>query len=308
MSIHGVIPPLVTPLDESGEVDELSLRRLVDFQLMAGVHGLFALGSSGEVSFLDDKQRDLVARIVVEQVDSRVPVLAGAIETSARRVIDRIEALAKMGVSYAVVTAPFYAVTCETDVANHFRYIAKHSAVPVVAYDIPVCVHTKLSPQMLVDLGIEKAIVAVKDSSGDQGMMRKLIRLNRQAGQPLRLFTGTEVVVDANLLMGMDGVVPGLGNVDPAGYVRLYELAKAGNWQAAKTEQDRLEAIFEIIYAQLDYPGPAGAIGAFKQALVQQGIIRTCQTSIPLRRISKEAEKNIKKIMNLYGAKVLGRC
>lgn len=294
---HGVIPPLVTPFDADRQVDVDSLRRLVDHLLAAGVAAVFTLGSSGEVSFLSDAQRRRVVQTVVDQVNGRVPVLAGAIDTSSARVVDQARLVADAGADFAVVTAPFYAKTQEADVEAHYRAVATRSPVPIVAYDIPVAVTTKLSPDLLMRLGSDGAIVAVKDSSAVQSQLRSLVMKNRAAGRPLSIFTGTEVVADADYQVGVDGMVPGLGNVDPAGYVRLDRLLREGNWDEARSLQDDLVNLFTIIDTDPSLVGPAQAIGAFKEALRLRGVISTSATSTPLTLLSNPAKEQIARIV-----------
>jgi len=298
----GVIPPLVTPLTVDRDVDVEALERLVNFQIDSGVHGLFALGSSGEVSFLTDVQRDTVVQTVVASADGRVPVLVGAIDTSAARIVEQISRAADRGADYAVTTAPFYAKINQRDILDHFRHVAGHSALPVVAYDIPVAVHSKLAPTTVLTLAEERAIVALKDSSGVQAQFREVVMGNRELGRPLKIFTGTEVVADADLLIGADGIVPGLGNVDPASYGELYNLLAAGQWEEGRILQDRLVHLFRIINADESLTGPAQAIGAFKEAMRLRDIITTSVTAAPSTLLSEPAKKTISTIVTAHFA------
>ncbi|WP_116112031.1 dihydrodipicolinate synthase family protein [Austwickia chelonae] len=279
---RGVIPPLVTPLTASGELDLASLERLIARLLDGGVHGIFALGSSGEVAFFDDDMRARVLDAVTGIVADQVPVLAGCIDMQTHRVISHVRAAEKAGVAGVVVTAPFYAITGPEEVRHHFTAIGEAANVPVLAYDIPVCVHTKLSPEMLMDLAQSGAIVGVKDSSGDDVSFRRLALQNRTLGEPLALFTGHEVVVDGAYLSGAHGCVPGLGNVDPAGYVRLHTAAQAGDWEQVRLEQDRLAQLMEIAFAPVGKVGPAAGVGSFKTALHLLGVFDTNTMSAPM--------------------------
>lgn len=297
--LTGVVPPVLTPLTDDGRVSADDLANVCALLVDGGVSGLFALGSSAEVSFLNNADRDEVLRTVVAH-KAGLPVLAGCIDTSASRILDHIVRAADLGADHAVVTAPFYALTCEQDIENHFTWIAERSPLPLVAYDIPVAVHSKLNPELLVRLGQAGTIVAVKDSSGDQGQLRRLVRLNAQAGRPLSVLTGTEVVVDANLLMGLDGVVPGLGNVAPRGYVELFRATQRGDWESARTWQNQLEAFFEIVNADPTLVGPAQALGGFKAALVRRGVIGSHRTSQPLRALSAAAVERVNALTDSY--------
>ncbi|GAB78732.1 4-hydroxy-tetrahydrodipicolinate synthase [Austwickia chelonae] len=297
----GVIPPLVTPLTVDGELDLASLERLITRLLDSGVHGLFALGSSGEVAFFDDDMRAQVLDAVTGIVAGQVPVLAGCIDTQTHRVVSHIRAAEKTGVTGVVVTAPFYAITGQEEIRHHFTAIGEAATVPVLAYDIPVCVHTKLAPEMLMDLARTGAIVGVKDSSGDDVSFRRLALQNRAEGEPLALFTGHEVVVDGAYLSGAHGCVPGLGNVDPAGYVRLHTAAQAGDWEQVRLEQDRLAHLMEIAFAPVGKVGPAAGVGSFKTALQLLGVFDTNTMSAPMTALEGSNVDAVQDVLQKVG-------
>ncbi|MFJ8921236.1 dihydrodipicolinate synthase family protein [Streptomyces sp. NPDC102415] len=284
----GVIPPVVTPLTADGELDRASLERVVGHLLDGGVSGLFALGSSGETAYLTPAQQDEVIKVIASASAGQVPVLVGAIETTTNRAIERARAAAGLGADAVVATAPFYTRTHVTEIDRHFRDIAAAVDVPLLAYDVPVCVHTKLDPELLLPLAADGVLAGVKDSSGDDGSFRRLAIGAREL-PGFSVLTGHELVVDAMMLSGADGSVPGLGNVDPHGYVRLHEAAVRGDWAAAKAEQDRLVGLFDIVTAAA--PGTASAtaagLGAFKTALMLRGVIATNVMSPPMRRLDE---------------------
>jgi 4-hydroxy-tetrahydrodipicolinate synthase len=288
LRFSGIVPPLCTPLTPDGEVDRASLERLAEHLLSGGVDGLFVLGSSGEVAFLTDAQRREVVDTVVGAAGGQVPVLAGAIDMTTPRVQEHVDDLAAAGAVAAVVTAPFYTRTHPAEIDRHFRLLAERSEVPIVAYDIPVAVGTKLDAQTLLGLASDGAIVAVKDSSGDDVGLRRLVLGAADAGlDDLAILTGSELTVDAAIAFGADGCVPGLGNVDPDGYVRLFRAASSGDAAAARAEQERLFRLFGLVEAggAARMGRGSSALGAFKAALVLRGVIacgRTADPYIPL--------------------------
>lgn len=299
--LSGVVPPVVTPLTESGDLDLPSLERVLTRLLDAGVDGVFSLGSTSEVAFFSDEMRDRVLEATTGFISGQVPVLAGVIEMQTARVRDRIRAAARYGVDGFVVTAPFYAITSPEEIDRHFRLLAADAPAGLWAYDIPVCVHTKLAPELMVALGSDGVLAGVKDSSGDDVSFRRLAMLNRAAGEPLRLFTGHEAVVDGAYLSGAHGAVPGLGNVDPAGYVRLHRAAMAGDLEAMRREQDRLAALFEIVRQPIDHVGPAAGVGSFKTALRELGVISTNVMSEPMSPVTGDAVGRIREILHASG-------
>ena len=280
---RGVIPPVVTPDTPDHELDVPSFERLINYMIDGGVDGLFFLGSSGEVVFSTDERRDQIVREAVRIVAGRVPVLVGIIDTETERVIEQGKRAAALGADALVATAPFYALGGATENEEHFRILHDELDLPIFAYDIPVCVHTKLGWKMLAKLGEEGVLAGVKDSSGDDISFRYLCQANAKAGHPMSVLTGHEIVVDGAYLSGADGSVPGLANVEPEGYVRMWKAAQAGDWATVKAEQDRLNEISHIFDVTSGLQGYAGGVGAFKTALWLMGIFDSNQMPRPVK-------------------------
>jgi 4-hydroxy-tetrahydrodipicolinate synthase len=200
-----------------------------------------------------------------------------------------------------VATVPFYVRPSLEEIEAHFRTVAASTALPLFAYDVPVRVHVKLGHELLVRLGVEGVLAGVKDSSGDDVGFRRLVAANRAAGSPLVLFTGHEIVVDGALLAGADGVVPGLGNVDPASYVRLVAAARAGDWAEAKRIQDGLASLFEIVFQAQGVSGEAAGLGAFKTALQTLGVIESNRMAHPVPALEGETVERIRAIVEESG-------
>ncbi|MGW9630310.1 dihydrodipicolinate synthase family protein [Agromyces sp. NPDC055520] len=297
-AFRGVIPPVLTPFDASGAFDEAAFERLVERLIAAGVHGLFVLGSSGEVAFLSDDERTRVLEASVRIAAGRVPVLAGVNEMTPARVIGQVRLAEAAGVDAVVATAPYYARPSAAEVEAHFRLIAAATELPVFAYDVPVRVHSKLDHAMLVRLGGEGVIAGVKDSSGDDVAFRRLVMANRAAGSPLVLFTGHEVVVDGALLAGADGVVPGLGNVDPERYVALFDAAGAADWARVRVLQDEVAELFEIVFQASGVSGEAAGLGAFKTALAHLGVLSSNRMSQPVPSLEGDTVARITAIVD----------
>ena len=234
---HGVIPPVVIPLDANRQLDLEAFERSINRMIDAGVDGLFFLGSSGEVAFLTDAQ----------------------------------------------------------------RYHVLQEAVAIFAYDIPVCVHTKLDPTMLVRLGKEGVLQGVKDSSGDDVQFRWLCIENEEAGHPLQVFTGHEVVVDGAYMSGADGSVPGLGNIDPYSYVEQWKAYQAGDWERVREIQNHLAKLMGVTRNVHATVGFGAGVGAFKTALWQMGVFNTNQMREPVQPLVGEDVEAIVAVLKANG-------
>ena len=299
--IRGVVPPVVVPDTPDHELDIPSFEKLINYMIDGGVDGLFFLGSSGEVVFSTDERRDQVVREAVRIVDGRVPVLVGIIDTETERVIEQGKRAIALGADALVATAPFYALGGATENEEHFRILHDELELPIFAYDIPVCVHTKLGWKMLAKLGAEGVLAGVKDSSGDDISFRYLCQENETLGHPLQLLTGHEIVVDGAYLSGADGSVPGLANVEPKGYVRMWKAAEAGDWATVKAEQDKLNELSHIFDVTTGVQGYAGGVGAFKTALNLMGIFKYDTMPRPVKSLTGQNREAIAQVLRNCG-------
>ena len=195
-----------------------------------------------------------------------------------------------------MATSPFYAqVTHPDEIARHFRAVKAACGVPLVAYDIPIAVHSKLAPKVVAGLATEEVIDGLKDSSGNSGAYAKL-SLPPMTPTRFAILTGSEVLVDSAMLIGADGAVPGLANVDPHGYVALYSACCAGDWERASGEQERLMRLLEITAcAEPARMGASGSVvGGYKTALMLMGCRHQCsgapQTALNDREVAAVRE------------------
>ena len=254
--IRGVVPPLAIPLKD-GELDVVSLERHINRMIGAGLNGLFVSGSTGEVAFSTSERRQQIQREVVRIVDGRVPLLVGVIDTETERVIENIKAVEEIGGARGVVaTAPFYALGGQAEIEKHFRILKENTNLELWAYDIPVCVHTKL--------------------------------------------TGHEVVVDGAYMSGADGSVPGLANVDPEGYVRQWQAFERGDWEAVRTEQDRLADLMRIVQVS-GVQGFGAGVGAFKAALHLLGVFDSPEMPRPVKALEGATVEHVASVLREAG-------
>jgi len=304
--LKGVVPPVCTPFTPDYEIDEKSLRRLLNHLIDGGVHGLFILGSTSEVAYLTDRRRADVIRITMDEVKGRVPVVVGAIDTTTLRVIEHVNTAVAAGVEGIVVTAPFYVRTHPAEIENHFRLIKKTCPdTPIYAYDIPVAVNgVKLELGTLMNLAKDGVIQGVKDSSGNDAGIRAVVMAVKSAGlKDCVVLTGSELTVDSALIFGADGVIPGIGNVDPVGYVKIYDHVHNGDYAAAKAEQERLFTMFGLVDVGATNRMGRGssAIGAFKASLKLLGIIEDGRTAPPAIRLNDKEIQAIKPFLSQAG-------
>lgn len=298
----GIVPPVCTPLTPDGGVDKASLERLFNFQIDAGVDALFVLGSSSEGALLNTQQRRDVLDAAFATVAGRVPVLVGAIAPSTGMAIELALDAKRRGADAVVCTVPFYGRPNRDEILAHFRAIHAEVQLPLFAYDVTVAVHSKIPRDCVVQLAQEGVLTGIKDSSGDDTGLRFLIAAAKELPE-FCVFTGQELLVDTALAMGVDGAVPGLANVDPHAYVRLYRAFKDGDLVQARAEQERLLRLAALIdCGAQEGTGPfASGWGGFKTALVLRGIISGNTMVRPLAALNGKASARIRELLEQAG-------
>lgn len=301
MKIRGVVPPVVTPLTADGALDVASFERSINRMIDAGVDGLFVLGSSGEVVFSTDERRREVIENAVRIVAGRVPVLVGVIDMTTKRTIEHARVAKELGADAIVATAPFYAILGPKEIKRHFRLVHEEVDLPLFAYDIPVCVHVKLAPALILELAREGVLAGVKDSSGDDVSFRFLAQARDEESLDLALLTGHEVVVDGAYMSHADGSVPGLANVDPVIFVEQWRAYQAGDWGRVRELQDEATRLMRIVQVASGEVGFADGVGAFKTALMLLGVFETNTMPEPVLALEGENVEAVARVLRETG-------
>jgi len=292
--LSGVIIPMVTPLLAGETIDLEGTRLVVEHLLEGGVDGLFLLGSTGEFCGLRDKEKDRFLSEVTGVVNGRVAVLAGVSEPGTERTLNRIAAAAEAQVDAVVVTPPYYFPLSQQSVIDHFEYLAEHSPLPIVLYNIPLTTGVFITAKTIAQLISSKAITMVKDSSGDFLHFQDL--LSRVAPyDTCRVFQGHEGLACASLAMGADGLVPACGNIAPKLYVSLFEAVRRKRMAEAISIQQLVTQLIGI-YAY------GSVYGAIKVALRDLGLCRD-ELTRPLAHPSLEEEQEIRTRVGLVKEK-----
>jgi 4-hydroxy-tetrahydrodipicolinate synthase len=244
--LKGVIPPVLSPLNVDETLDETALRSMIERQLAAGVHGIFALGSAGEGTYLRQSERRRVVKTAVETIGGRVPLIVGVSDCTVSRVREQMDDFAMPGVDAFVATLPYYGDFSSAAIQlSFYRALADESPRPIVVYNIPQAVHGNLEPATVLALAKHPNIVALKDSAGNLTPFHQIL-LGRE-DPSFAVFQGIENVSGAAMSMGADGLVSGLGNVIPSWIVGLYETAKRGDWESVREQQARLSTFWTVL-------------------------------------------------------------
>jgi 4-hydroxy-tetrahydrodipicolinate synthase len=235
---HGIIPAMVTPLTAGDEINVPALRRLTNYLIQGGVHGLFPVGSQGEFWALSADEKRRMWEAVVEETNGRVPVYAGTAALTTREAIALTRLAEESGADAVSVLTPFYISPNEDELHNHYRAIAESTSLPILLYANPGRTGgIRISPGLLARLAEIENIVGIKDSSGDLQLTAEYIRA---VPSDFAVLMGRDTLILAGLLYGAKGAIAATGNVVPALVVSIYERFKAGDLEGARDAQRAL--------------------------------------------------------------------
>jgi dihydrodipicolinate synthase/N-acetylneuraminate lyase len=231
---HGVFPYVVSPIQESGEVNGEVLARLCDDLIKAGVHGLTPLGSTGEFAYLTLPQRRRVVEVVIEAAKGRVPVVAGVASTTIVDAVSQAREFEDLGCSGILAILEAYFPISDEGVLSYFKAIAKAVSVPVVLYTNPNFQRSDLSLPVIDQLSHVPNISYIKDASFNTGRLLSII--NRVQGR-MQVFAASSHIPTCVMLIGGVGWMAGPACVAPRQSVELYELCRRGDWAMAMERQ-----------------------------------------------------------------------
>jgi 4-hydroxy-tetrahydrodipicolinate synthase len=291
--LHGIIPPILTPIRPDESIDVASLRRLIDFQIAEGVHGIWVLGTTGEFASFSRPERAAAVEAAVDAVAGRVPVIANISDAATRLAIEHAKDAAAAGADAIALLPPYYYVNEQDELLEHFRRLREQVDLPLLAYNIPQNVKAKFGVETILKLGQEGTIVGLKDSQNDLDWFRQVMTGARERGITLRGFLGTRYLIDAGLLAGAHGAIPGIANIAPRLCVDCYEAARRGDFAAADAATAKLIGVTKISGTVKGGSQTAANFATMKVALKQMGVIDTGLVTTPLRNLTEDDEAKV---------------
>jgi 2-dehydro-3-deoxy-D-pentonate aldolase len=241
MHIHGIIPPVATPMQANEDLDLPRLRWFLDELIAAGVHGVFVLGTNSEFYALDEREKQEVIAAAVAHVNRRVPVFAGTGAETTREAVRLTKMAQREGADGVSVITPYFISPSQQEISDHYRRIAESTSLPVLLYNNPAtCGGVRIDVDTVARLAQVPNILGVKDSSGDLQNTNELIRV---VPERFAVMMGRDTLIFPALLFGARGAVPATGNIAPKLLVEIYEKFRAGDLEGSKAAQLRLNPL-----------------------------------------------------------------
>ena len=284
----GIIPPVITPFQEDGSVNEPVLRQLVNFWIGEGVHGLFPLGTSGEFYAVEENEFRKILEIVVDENKGRVPVYAGANGITTRSVIKLIKIAEEVGVDAVSVLTPFFISQTQDEVYEYFKAIAASTELPIIMYNNLPKTGVTITPSTVAKLAEIDNIVAIKDSTGDFTNTEEYIRLTRN-NDNFHVLLGRDTLIHAGLCYGASGAISTCANVAPRIVADIYDKYVAGDVKGS------LEAQYAVAPLRI-----ACNMGTFP-AVIKAGLVMlgfdAGKCMDPIKEISNDEKDKLKLVL-----------
>lgn len=271
------------------EIDEKSLRELVEWQIAEGTDVLVPCGTTGESATLDYEEHDRVIRIVVEQTRGRIPVLAGTGSNATVEAIDITLRAQKAGADGSLQVAPYYNKPTQEGLFLHFKEIADAVDLPIVLYNVPGRTVVNMLPETVARLAELKNVVGIKEACGNLEQVRKVISL---CGSDLTVLSGEDAQNVDILEMGGRGMISVTANVAPKRVAETWDRFVSGNRAEARALQDELQPLHAAMFFETN-PIPA------KTAL---GFMKRCSSRmrLPLCKMGDENAARLKAVLKEF--------
>jgi 4-hydroxy-tetrahydrodipicolinate synthase len=282
----GIIPAMVTPVTSDGKINVQALRKLTNYLIDGGVHGLFPVGSQGEFYALTFEEKKRIIEVVVEETRGRVPVYAGTGAITIREAVALTQMAEAAGVSAVSVVTPYFIKPNDAELMEFFTAVAKSTRLPVLLYNNVGRTGVNISADFAVQASKIDNIVGIKDSSGDLTLTAEYIR---RTDEKFSVLAGRDTLIYGTLCYGGKGAIAATANVAPKVIVEIYEAFMAGDHKRALAAQYRL-APLRLAFDLGTFPV------VIKEALNLMGIEAGVGIP-PVGGISSKAKEDLKEIL-----------
>jgi 4-hydroxy-tetrahydrodipicolinate synthase len=250
--LRGALTALVTPMRD-GRIDEEAFARLVERQIVEGIHGLVPVGTTGESATLTDDEHRRVVEITVQTAAGRVPVFAGAGSSATARSIELGHSARAAGADALLVAAPPYNRPNQEGLYAHFAAVAEAVDLPLILYNVPSRTSCDIATETVIRLARIANVAGVKDATGD---LARVSLMHRELDEGFALLSGDDPSCVGYCAQGGAGVVSVTSNVAPRQMADLMNACLEARWSEALVLQDRLIRLHKAMFLDAS-PGPA---------------------------------------------------
>ncbi len=283
----GSLVALVTPMDTKGNVDQVSLKKLVEYHIANGTSGIVSVGTTGESATLDHHEHIDVIKRTIEYADGKINVIAGTGSNATKEAIELTNRVENIGVVGCLTVAPYYNKPTQEGLYQHFKAIAENTALPQIIYNVPGRTCSDIKPETVGRLSKIKNIVALKDATGD---LSRVYKTRKLVGSEFKLLSGDDATFLDFMILGGDGVISVTANVAAKQVATICELATKNQIQEARKLNDTLSALHSSLFIE---PNPTPA----KWACTKLGLMANDTIRLPLVSLTDASVSVVEKAL-----------
>ena len=275
----GSLVALVTPMDTKGNVDHVSLKKLVEYHIESGTSAIVSVGTTGESATLNHHEHIDVIKRTIDYADGRINIIAGTGSNATKEAIELTRQVENIGVVGCLTVAPYYNKPTQEGLYQHFKAIAENTALPQILYNVPGRTCSDIKPETVGRLAKINNIVALKDATSD---LSRVYKTRKLVGDEFKLLSGDDATFLDFIILGGNGVISVTANVAAKQVATVYELAINNQIQQARALNDTLMALHTNLFIE---PNPTPA----KWACTRLGLMANGTIRLPLVPLSDAA-------------------
>ena len=282
--LNGSLVALITPMLKNGEVDFISLGKLIDWHIDEGTNGIVSVGTTGESATVNVNEHIKIIEHTVKHVNKRIPVIAGTGANSTSEAIDLTKEASDLGADFSLIVTPYYNKPTQKGLIEHYFKLADSTAIPQILYNVPSRTACDLLPSTAKVLSDHENIVGIKEAVNEKERIKELIDIGKSK-QNFKIFSGDDPTFFDFLKMGGDGVISVAANVIPRSISSICRHVSENNISQAKKLNADNNNLYELLFVESN-PIPVKWI-AYKMGLVENSI------RLPLTILDEQYQENI---------------
>jgi len=248
--LKGSIVALVTPMKKNGDIDFLSLDKLIEWHISNGTNAIVSVGTTGESATLSVKEHLKVIEHTVKKVDKRIPVIAGSGSNSTSQAIETTCESEKIGADFALLVTPYYNKPSQNGLIEHYSKIADSCDIKQILYNVTSRTACDILPTTVGTLSKHENIIGIKESLDDELRIKELIEISTNHKDEFYIFSGDDPSFLNLLMMGGHGVISVAANILPKEISNICSNFFRGDSDKALEQNKKLENIYDLIFIE----------------------------------------------------------
>ena len=268
--LQGSLVALVTPMFPNGDVDYVSLERLIDWHIEEGTNGVVSVGTTGESATLNLNEHIEVISHTCKYINKRVPVIAGTGANSTKEAVELTQESKLIGADYALIVTPYYNKPNQKGLISHYETIADAADINQILYNVPSRTACDMHPKTVDILSSHKNIVGIKEAVDDMARIKELVDISKNSEGNFYIYSGDDPTFMESMNIGTHGVISVAANVIPKSISNICKLMKNDSFDEARLLNINNSNLYKLLFTESN-PIPVKWM-LFRMGLIQNSI------------------------------------